>query len=335
MITKAIIEDVNEEKVSAAGSKEYTSLTVYTYKVRLPIFHGYKGIDAVKSDELPTAVCCTLPHMEEMQYRKNDVVYVSIEDFDLSNIVILGMVPAMQQTPLTGANNTQSKLVFKNVETFLMDKKGTAELPADLKVFMDDKTNPYYVRNGSNNYVSGTEISMLKGMDSSIVERFDRVNQSVSAFSNRFQLTARIVSSIGVSNLVIDSAVWVQNSGFLQNGYDYTFKHTTNVGSINIWTVYVNGKNYAFTKETLQTQCGIRYTFAGSNSTIHVGVEASPLSYKYGGTSADNYDDARKNMGVYHDVMIHKDSYTALEAHGRLAPNTVYYIYTDEVEDNG
>ena len=80
MLTKAIIEEVLTTKVGTGGSKNTTSLLLYKYRVRMPIFHGLgTDADATPSEQLPLAVCATLPHGEQTKLHINDVVYVEID----------------------------------------------------------------------------------------------------------------------------------------------------------------------------------------------------------------------------------------------------------------
>ena len=174
---------------------------------------------------------------------------------------------------------------------------------------------------------------MLKGVQTSINDSFSRVNNSISSFTNRFQVGASLISYSGVTNCVLDSTTWVEHSGFIQAGYKYEIKRVSSTSGTDVWTVTADGKNYTFTKDSLQNECGISYSYASITAVIRVVVSAKPLSYKYGGTSADNYVDARDNLGVFHDVVIHMDNYEKLESSGRLEPNTVYYIYNNDVED--
>ena len=108
MITKAIIEEVGAERVLGT--------LVNTYTVRLPIFHGYNDPQETPTAYLPKAVYCSnAPHSEKTQFRKGDIVFVAIEDFDLSSIVILGIIPTAQTSGLKGSSQTESKYAIEKV----------------------------------------------------------------------------------------------------------------------------------------------------------------------------------------------------------------------------
>lgn len=334
MLTKAIIEEVTTMKVGTGGAKNTTSLLLYKYRVRMPIFHGLNAdADSTPTEQLPFAVCASLPHGEQTKLHKNDVVYVEIEDFDLSSIVILGLVPVMQQPPYRGANGTSSQFAIDDVQSIVFDKSGTATLPVDTKIYLDTINNPYYVRNGRD-YIDGTELSMLRGVSAPIQSQLDRVGNSVGTFNSRFNLNATITSISAVSGASIDSGIWIEHSGFTNTGTVYEFKYTVNKGNTNIWTIKVNNVTYSFTKETLSSQCGISYVYAPINAIIRVVVNDSPLPINYGGTGARTASDALKKLGASAVKTIHMDNFEQLEKDGKLEANTVYYIYDDEKESN-
>lgn len=332
MLTKAIIEEVIPTKVGTGGSKNTSSLILYKYRVRMPIFHGIgSDADSTPSEQLPLAVCATLPHGEQTKLHINDVVYVEIEDFDLSSIVIIGMVPVMQQPPYRGANGTSSQVALDDVQAITFNRAGTANLPADTNIYLDTINNPYYVKSGKD-YISGIELSMLKDVLSPIQPQLDRMGNSIGAFNTRFNSTATITSLSAVSGASIDSGIWNEHSGFAKTGVVYEFKHTSNVGTTNIWTIRVDNVTYSFTKDTLSSQCGISYVYAPINAIIRVVVSDSPLPINYGGTGARTAKDALANLGAAAVVTLHMDSFTQLESSGKLEANTVYYIYDDEEE---
>ena len=332
MLTKAIIEEVLTTKVGTGGSKNTTSLLLYKYRVRMPIFHGLgTDADATPIEQLPLAVCATLPHGEQTKLHINDVVYVEIEDFDLSSIVIIGMVPVMQQPPYRGANGTSSQLALDDVQSISFDRAGTAKLPADTNIYLDTINNPYYVKSGKD-YISGTELSMLKDVNAPIQPQLDRMGNSIGAFNTRFNTTASITSISAVSGAAIDSGIWTERSGFNKTGVVYEFKHTSTVGKVDVWTIRVDNVTYSFTKGDLASQCGISYVYAPINAIIRVVVSDSPLSIRYGGTEARTAEEALANLGASATVVLHMDSFTNLESSGKLKANTVYYIYDDEEE---
>lgn len=75
MVTKGIVEKI---------------IDTYTVKVRMPIFDAIKEAkNGVKTEDLSTAIICTLPNSSNV-VSVNDVVFVAFEDDDYSKPIIIG-----------------------------------------------------------------------------------------------------------------------------------------------------------------------------------------------------------------------------------------------------
>ena len=319
MVTKAIIESVENVKV------EDNNITQYA--VRLPIFHGYGSTDATPVKFLPKAVYCTPPHMEKTKLCKGDIVWVAIEDFDLSQIVILGMIPTSSTRDLYGSIQTQSGVIFENVQTFKSTKTGSVELPYDTKVWIT--TNDNKVTSG-NDYVNGEEISYLKNVESPIQDQINGVKGAVSAVSQRFQMKAELSSIYGTnSGLTLDSATWVAKSGLLNTENEYTFTYQN-----RLWSVYDfdSGKIKVFTPANLKNLCGITYRSTYNGAQFKVVVNMSPLAVEYGGTGAEDAATACANLHTFQTLLVSEKEFNTLESSKQLKTATVYYIYTDQTQ---
>lgn len=316
MVTKAIIEAVETVKTGKNSVLQYT--------VRLPIFHGYNDSDATPTSQLPKAVYCTMPHMEQTKLCKGDIVWVAIEDFDLSQIVILGIIPTSSTQNLYGSAQTQSGISVENVQSFKSDLTGSVELPFNTKVWIT--TNENKITSGDD-YVNGEEISYLKNVDSPIQDQINGVRNATYTISQRFSLQATLTTNSTTRNsgFVLDSETWVKNSGLLQLEYVYMFKFSNNTWSV----VDERGKLRTYTREALGKQCGITYMRTSANATFTVVINMSPLAVEYGGTGADNAAKACIQLGTFQTQLVSESEFTSLASAENLKTSTVYYIYSE------
>ena len=78
MITKAIIESVESDG--------------YHFKVRIPVYHKIAGVPgSTPYEELPDASCCVPPGIKP-NYSIGDVVWITFENNQYSDPVIMGML---------------------------------------------------------------------------------------------------------------------------------------------------------------------------------------------------------------------------------------------------
>lgn len=331
MVTKAIITEVIPTKVSAGGANT-TNTTIMQYRIRIPLLHLMPNDSQCTPDsELPIAIACTFPGMTNMVYHKYDVVFVAIEDLDLSLPIILGFVPNMQQNPYRGANATSSQTSIENMLTLTVSKDGNVELPYDTKIYMDVNNNPIHYKTSGETFINGNELGMLKGVNLPIQEQLDRTAKSMGAFGNIFNLTPYISSNKGVAKLVVDSNKWVSNSSLLETDVPYVFKHVANISTVPVWQLEYSGIVYSYTRETL-AQIGIEYTSAQVGASFTIIVTSSPMSIEHGGTGADNAKDAIENLGSYQMRVVPLETFQEMEQGESLPSNTVFFIYDDEVE---
>ena len=311
MITKAIIEEVNTKVIS--------NETLYVYTVRLPIFHGY-GSTGVPVSQLPQAVYCVPPHMEKTQLSKDDVVYVAIEDFDLSSIVILGIIPVTSTKGLSGSAQTRSQVSIDDVQVFQMAREGSVELPYDIKIYTstDDTT----IEGINRNYVNGTELSYLKFVEAPIQYQINNARYLASVIADKFNLVP-ICDFENVTVTDFNKNSWIQRSGHLQEEFIYEFTYIGN----NRWRLKDElGSVITYTAAQMN-YIGISYSAPLSGAKIFVKSTISPLKIEYGGTGSSNVIGARTNLEVFKDVAISSAEFNVLESAGNLTTNTIYYIY--------
>lgn len=321
MVTKAIIESVEQSKVNGN--------TLFQYAVRLPIFHGYGDTDATPTRYLPKAVYCTPPHMEQTKLSVGDIVWVAIEDFDLSQIVILGMIPISSIKDTHGASQTQSGVVVDNVQTLKASRAGSVELPFDTKVWITTDENKI---TSGDDYVNGEEISYLKNVESPIQDQINGVKGAVSAVSQRFQMKAELSSTYGTNTgVTLDSNTWVSNSGLLNVEHEYTFTYNNQVWSV--WD-FDRSKIRTFTRQTLKTLCGVTYRSTYPGAQFKVVVNMSPLAVKYGGTGAEDAATACANLHTFQTMLVSEKEFNTLESSKQLVTSTVYYIFSEEQQGN-
>lgn len=311
MITKAIIEEVNTKVISNEN--------LYVYTVRLPIFHGY-GSTGVPTTQLPQAVYCVPPHMEQTQLSKDDVVYVAIEDFDLSSIVILGVIPVTSTRGLSGSAQTRSQVVLNDVQTFGVTREGSVELPFDIKIYTS--TDDMTIEGINRNYVNGTELSYLKFLEAPIQYQINNARYLAAVIADKFNLVP-ICSAENVTITEFNKSRWIQRSGHLEDGFNYEFKHIGN----NRWKLEDELGNSIIYTEAQLNYIGISYSGLLADAKISVKSNVSPLRVEYGGTGSNNAVGARTNLEVFKDVAISSAEFNVLESSGNLTTNTVYYIY--------
>jgi len=322
MVSKAIIEDIETSKVNGE--------ILYQYSVRIPIFHGYGGTDSTPSKYLPKAVYCTMPHMEQTKLSKGDIVWVAIEDFDLSQIVILGMIPISSTKSLYGSSQTQSGVVVDNVQSFTSSREGTVELPPDTKIWITKETNKTIT---GDDYVDGEELSYLNGVEGPIQDQINGVKSVSTALAQRFQMKATIKESYGTnSGVEINSDIWVTNSGMLNTEKIYMFTYQN-----SLWSVVdpVTNKKRTFTRQTLRTTCGITYRTTYPGATIKIVVNMSPLGIQYGGTGAETAKEACAQLHTFQTELVSESRFAELEKNKELQTATVYYIYQEEKHSGG
>lgn len=151
--TKGIVEGIVVDKKTK----------VVQYRVRLPLFHEVDGASPVTTNELPLAIYPLPPHMEGTTLRIGDVVECTLEDGGLDNVVILGMIPSSSTRNTAGSLQTESKVSMEKVSSLSFDEKGSAILPFNVKIRTDDTTSEL-VDGTDRNYVTGEELSYLRGL---------------------------------------------------------------------------------------------------------------------------------------------------------------------------
>lgn len=166
MTTKGIIEKV--EVIDG----------IVQYRVRMPLFHEVTDASKVLTKDLPLAIYPLPPHMEKTILRVGDVVYCTLEDAALDNVVILGLIPSSKIKDTAGSEETESKIAMEQVDTVSWSTSGTAELPYKTKILVE-KDAADYVEKPERNYVSIDEIACLKGITTPLVNLLEKINETL------------------------------------------------------------------------------------------------------------------------------------------------------------
>lgn len=157
--TKGIIEAIEVDK----------DTNVVQYRVRLPLFHELDKVSNVLTKELPLGIYALPPHMEKTGLRIGDVVYCSLEDGTLDNVVILGLLPSSSIKNTAGSRETESKISVEEIDSASFNIKGSVVLPYNIKIRTDNETKDLIDGEGRN-YVNGEDLSHLRGLDAPLVQ---------------------------------------------------------------------------------------------------------------------------------------------------------------------
>lgn len=160
MTTKGIIERIEVDK----------DTKVVQYRVRLPLFHEIEGASNVLTQDLPLAIYPLPPHMEKTGLRVGDVVYCTLEDGTLDNVVILGLLPSASIKNTAGSRETESKISVEEIDSAVFNEKGSAILPYNIKIRTDNETKDLIDGEGRN-YVNGEDLSYIRGLTEPVVQK--------------------------------------------------------------------------------------------------------------------------------------------------------------------
>lgn len=142
MVTKALVEKLLDTK---------------KVKIRIPIFDRCDASSLnVPTDELREACICTLPNCNP-NLQPGDVVFVTFEDNNYSNPVIIGHLYRNSMTP------TYCDIILNSLEVLLSTK-----LPDNTTI----------------GKVTSSEISTLKGSNINIDTRFRRIEEALQVLQN-------------------------------------------------------------------------------------------------------------------------------------------------------
>lgn len=165
MTTKGIIE-----RVEVIGG-------VIQYRVRMPLFHEINGVSNVPTRDLPLAIFALPPHMEKTQLSVGDVVYCSLEDESLDNVIILGLLPSSKIKDTSGSEETESRVVIEQMDSLSFSKDGSADLPYNTRILIEETDS--FTDRPDRNYVNSKEISFLKGLQEPLINSIEKLQETV------------------------------------------------------------------------------------------------------------------------------------------------------------
>lgn len=335
MLTKGIIVDSKE-----IGSKDSK---FHTYKVRIPILHGYdSNSGGCPDNRLPNAcVYAGLPG-EQTVFQKGDVVLVDLSDYNPEWPVILGMLPHASESSVgisgKGADKTTSGLSVKNVQNITFHKEdGEAWLPENTNVYTKDEL-------GNRNHVNGREIAQLKYVRQPIQLQLDDLSSSIASVLSSLssaEVWVKPPQGMVISHTITDSAtvgdvsynkklakhqssLWLNVSHKNTLDYNYIFKY---IGE-NKWEYPPNNPQQIVTKSELSSW-GIVYSSVPDNGDLlYVAITIGVIPIEMGGTGADNAAGARDNLEVFKDELISETDFNSL-GENDYKTNTIYYIYEE------
>ena len=167
--TKGIVEGVEFNRETK----------IYQYRVRIPMFHEIEGASTIVTKDLPLALYPLPPHMENTTLRVGDVVYCSLEDGMLDNVVILGLIPSSSINNTSGSRETESKISVENISSASFNEKGSAILPYNIKIRTDDSTKELIDGEGRN-YINGQDLAYLRGLDAPVVQKLQDLQDAIN-----------------------------------------------------------------------------------------------------------------------------------------------------------
>lgn len=360
MITKGIIQKVHDyaaegdsrfnvvdaydQSFDPKQSRESRQHYIYTYDISIPVIDGIESMGDGYWTDVPAA---TLPHMESTRYNVGDVVYVAIEDFDLNSIIIIGMIPIVSKDDtLHGAADTLSSISMERIMAADFRAIGRTTLPVDTNMYDEEGVDAEYVR--------GEDLRNTAYSTDIFQNQIDRNRLSINNITSTLHnatvkiLTGSEYTTLSTDSYQWDEAVWKRESGCMSQGV-YMFKYEFNEKlKRNVWNMYFKTSDFdidgdptsstgdfilyssSITTEKMGTIFGI--TIDDSNcvpgtTKICTSVKLGPLPISMGGTGATNEDQARRNLGVYHDIIISSEDFESRIQSNSLTKNTIYYIY--------
>lgn len=182
--TKGVIEQVIKDRDTG----------VIQYRVRMPLFHEVEGSSEVKTNELPLAIYPLPPHMENTELRIGDVVECTLEDGGLDTVVILGLIPSSQTKNTAGSMQTESKIAVYNISSASFDPKGSADLPSQIKIRLNDEDEELIDREEyERNFINIDDLRCIKGLTTPLTVQLDRINEILTYLEdNLLDLEVRV-----------------------------------------------------------------------------------------------------------------------------------------------
>lgn len=321
MITKARIERV-------PGAGEFPE-----YKVWIPIFHG--DIISAESSLYTTAMPIALPHGEKTTYTVGDVVYVAIEDYDINNVIILGMLPKTsgKDSLMNGADTTKTELSIDHVSGISFDKEGEMVLPYNTTMLK----NPVDIKSDEslddNIYLKADDFHNLYGTTGNLQEQITTTSEQFKIiFSTLLNTKVEMIQPENSNILHFNDSIWKSKSGYYATGiYTFTYDKDTKLFKFEYSpdgsTTQIKSRQLSIPE--MNSNFGITnispYIESGQ-TTIKIQVQQAVISIEAGGTGASTAEEARQNLGIYQTVIMSLADFDKISS-GSYQPNTIYYLY--------